>query len=92
MKLRRMGIQVMLLAIVLLALAMIADSTSLFAQGVDPQLERDWGYMLGRYIIPGLIFLGVVAVIIIWLLLGSREGNAGGRPSVGTVIRREGSK
>lgn len=73
MKLCRRGIQVMPVAIVLLALAMIAGSTSLFAQGVDPELEKDWGYMLGRYIIPGLIFLGGVAVIIGWLVLGSRR-------------------
>lgn len=77
MTLSRMGIQLTRLATVLLTFAIIDNPASLFAQGVDPELGKDWSYMLGRYIIPGLIFLGGVAVIVIWLLLASRRQRRG---------------
>jgi hypothetical protein len=41
--------------------------------GVDPKMELNPDYILGRYIIPGLIFLAGVAGIFLWVIVAARR-------------------
>lgn len=41
--------------------------------GIDPKMELNPEYVLGRYIVPGLIFLAGVAGIFIWVIIATRR-------------------